>query len=160
MHDVDPKVIQRTQQWLVAQQQADGSWKPDSAGINEGATNRFQSDVLRITAYVAWALESTGYQGPAVDRARQFAEKFLDKHADTSPDAYTLAVLANFAVDYGKDRAFTDRVMRMLLKSKTEQGDQVSWKAEETSVYATGKSAVVETTGPLILAEFLPETVR
>ena len=30
VHDVDPKLIERTQQWLAAQQQADGSWKPDT----------------------------------------------------------------------------------------------------------------------------------
>ena len=36
-------VIERTQQWLAAQQQADGSWKPDTQFINEGATNRYNS---------------------------------------------------------------------------------------------------------------------
>jgi alpha-2-macroglobulin-like protein len=39
------------------------------AFINEGATNRYNSDVLRITAYIAWSLENTGYQGPAVEKA-------------------------------------------------------------------------------------------
>ena len=37
VHDVDSKVIQRTQEWLASQQQADGSWQPDAAFINEGA---------------------------------------------------------------------------------------------------------------------------
>ena len=101
VHDVDGKMIQRTQQWLASQQQADGSWKPDNGGIAEGAINRFQSDVLRITAYVAWALKVTGYQGPAVERARQFIEAHMGDAKQA--DAYTLAVLANFAVDYGND---------------------------------------------------------
>ena len=70
VHDVDPKLIERTQQWLAGQQQADGSWKPDTNFINEGATNRYNSDVLRITAYIAWSLENTGYQGPAVEKAQ------------------------------------------------------------------------------------------
>ncbi len=52
---------------MPGQQQADGSWKPDASFINEGATNRYNSDVLRITAYLAWSLENTGYQGPAVE---------------------------------------------------------------------------------------------
>src|SRR5438309_8780203 len=52
VYDVDAKVIQRTQQWLAAQQQADGSWKPDTNFINEGATDRFNSDALRIAAYL------------------------------------------------------------------------------------------------------------
>ena len=95
VYDVDPKLIQRTQQWLAGQQQADGSWKPDTQFINEGATNRYNSDVLRITAYIAWSLENTGYQGPAVERAKQF----IDKHLSAKMDAYTLAVVANFAAD-------------------------------------------------------------
>ena len=96
---------------------------------------------MRITAYVAWALEVTGYQGPAVDRARRFIEAHNDK-----ADPYTLAVLANFAVD-GKDRAFADRAVRMLLDAKTEEKDQVLWKSEQTGMYASGKSAAIETTG-------------
>ncbi|MGD0903271.1 MAG: MG2 domain-containing protein, partial [Terracidiphilus sp.] len=46
--DVDPRLIERTAEWLVSQQQPDGSWKPDTSFINEGATNRYNSDVLRI----------------------------------------------------------------------------------------------------------------
>jgi hypothetical protein len=143
VHDVDPNLIARTQQWLAAQQQADGSWKPDTNFINEGATNRFNTDVLRITAYLAWALENTSYQGPAVDHAKQYIEGHLSEKAD----AYTLAVLANFAVDYGKDREFTRQTMQMLLDARTEKDDKVWWTANETGVYATGESASVETTG-------------
>jgi hypothetical protein len=150
VHDVDLKVIDRTQQWLARQQKADGSWKPDTSFINEGATNRFNSDILRITAYVAWSLEVTGYRGPAVDNAKRFIETHLG--AGAKPDVYTLAVLANFAVDYAKDPAFTEKVMQLLLDSKTEQGDQVRWNAEETSMYATGASAAVETTGLAVQA--------
>jgi hypothetical protein len=144
VYDVDPNVIRRTQQWLASQQQPDGSWKPDTNFINEGATNRFNTDALRITAYIAWALENTGFQGQAVEKAKQFVQSHMDS---IKLDAYTLAVLANFAVDNGKDRAFTNQAMQMLLDAKTEQGDHVWWKAEETSVYATGDSAAVETTG-------------
>jgi alpha-2-macroglobulin-like protein len=106
--------------------------------------------VPRITAYVAWALEVTGYQGPAVDRARQFIANQIGKAAKTDP--YTLAVLANFAVDHAKDRAFTERAMRMLLAAKTEEGDQISWKSEQTGMYARGTSAAVETTGLAVQA--------
>jgi len=143
VHDVDPKLIARTQQWLAAQQQADGSWKPDASFINEGATNRYNKDVLRITAYLAWALENTGYQGPAVERARQF----IDRHMSEKADAYTLAVLANFAVDYGKDREFMRQAVQLLLDARTEKDEQAWWSADETGVYATGTSASVETTG-------------
>jgi hypothetical protein len=102
VHDVDPRVIERTRDWLIAQQQPDGAWKADSNFINEGATNRFNTDLVRITAYIAWSLESAGYEGPAVDKARSFLRDHI-KDSSTKPDAYTLAVLANFAVDGKSD---------------------------------------------------------
>ena len=160
VYDVDPRLISRTQQWLASQQQADGSWKPDTQFINEGATNRYNSDVLRITAYIAWSLENTGYQGPAVEKARQFVESHMNGKIDT----YTLAVIANFAVDFGggnhssesadqgKDRSFTRQAMQLLLDARTEKDEQVWWSADETGVYATGASASVETTGLAVQA--------
>jgi uncharacterized protein YfaS (alpha-2-macroglobulin family) len=142
VHDVDLKLISRTQQWLAGQQREDGSWKPDTQFINEGATNRYNSDVLRITAYIAWALKYTGYQGSAVEKAKGFVGKHISEKADT----YTLAVVANFAAGYG-DREFTRQAIQQILDARTEKGEQVWWDAEETSVYATGPSAAVETTG-------------
>jgi uncharacterized protein YfaS (alpha-2-macroglobulin family) len=148
VYDVDPKLISRTQQWLAGQQQEDGSWKPDTSFINEGATNRFNSDVLRITAYLAWSLENTGYQGTAVEQAKRYVEKHMNAKVDT----YTLVVLANFAADYGKDREFVKETIQHLLDARTEKDDKVWWNAEETSVYATGESASVETTGLAVQA--------
>jgi hypothetical protein len=67
-------------------------------------------------------------------------------------DTYTLAVIANFAADYGSDREFTRQAIQMLLDARTEKDEQVWWNAEETSVYATGPSAAVETTGLAVRA--------
>ncbi|MGO9270083.1 MAG: carboxypeptidase regulatory-like domain-containing protein [Terriglobia bacterium] len=153
VYDVDPKLIMRTQQWLAGQQQADGSWKPDTSFINEGVTNRYNSDVLRITAYLAWSLENTGYQGTAVEQGR----KFIESHLSAKMDAYTLAVVANFAVDFerdnqGNDRAFTRQAMQLLLDARTEKDEQAWWSADETGFYAMGTSASVETTGLAVQA--------
>jgi len=141
--DVDPRLIERTRDWLVSQQQPDGSWKPDASFINEGATDRYNSNVLRITAYIAWSLVDTGMQGPAIDKAKSF----IDSHLNSTPDPYTLAVIANFAAEYGSDRDFTRRSMQALLDARTEKENQVFWSAEETGVYSTGASAAIETTG-------------
>ncbi len=146
--DVDPRLIARTRDWLARQQQPDGGWRPDASFINEGATNRYNKDGLRITAYISWALANTGYQGPAIERAKHF----IAEHMDTKPDAYTLAVIANFAVDYANDRDFTRQAMQALIDARTESGDQVSWTAAETGVYSTGPSAAVETTGLAVQA--------
>lgn len=143
VYDVDSRLIQRTQQWLASQQQPNGSWKPDTQFINEGATNRYNSDLLRITAYLGWSLKNTGYNGPAVDKARQYVVENMRAKADP----YTLAVIANFAVDYAADREFTRRAMQQLLDARAEKEDKVWWQAEETAVYARGESAAIETTG-------------
>ena len=148
VHDVDANLIARTQQWLAGQQQADGSWKPDTSFINEGATNRYNNDVVRITAYLGWSLGNTGFQGPAVEKAKEY----VAAHLNGKIDAYTLAVAANFAADYQKDREFTGRAMRMLLDARTEKDQQAWWTAEETGVYGGGASAAVETTGLAVQA--------
>ena len=148
VHDVDPNLIERTRNWLILEQQPDGSWKPDTSFINEGATNRYNSDLLRITAYIAWSLEDTGYRGPALEKAAQF----LTAHLNGKPDAYTIAVLANFAVEYGKDEAFAHQVMQMLLDARQEKDGQVWWNSQETGVYSTGESAAIETTGLAVQA--------
>ena len=165
VHDVDPRLIERTRAWLIEQQQPDGSWKPDTSFINEGATNRYNSDLVRITAYIAWALEDTGYRGPEIEKAAQFLSAHLD-NADRGgkPDAYTLAVLANFAAEHDKDSALTHQVMQMLLDAHQEKDNQVWWTAQETGVYSTGESAAIETTGlavqALLKAHQSPAVVR
>jgi uncharacterized protein YfaS (alpha-2-macroglobulin family) len=151
VYDVDPRVIERTQSWLAARQQPDGSWKPDANFINEGATNSYNSDALRIAAYISWSLESSGYRGLAVEKARSFVESQLGG-GNAKSDAYTLAVLANFAADYAKDRDFTHRMTQMLLDAVSEKDDQAWWSSPETPLYGAGSSAAIETTGLAVQA--------
>jgi uncharacterized protein YfaS (alpha-2-macroglobulin family) len=148
VYDVDARLISRTQQWLASQQQTDGSWKPDTQFINEGATNRYNSDLLRITAYIAWSLKDTGYQNGSVEQAKHFVESHMDGKVDT----YTLAVIANFAASYGADREFTQHAIQLLLDARSEKDDEVWWTAEETGVYGQGESASIETTGLAVQA--------
>ena len=148
VYDVDPRLIARSSEWLVGRQQPDGSWKPDTQFINEGATNRYNSDVLRITAYIAWALETAGNQGAAVAKARDYIANHLNENADP----YTLAVLANFAAEADRDSDLTHRIIGKLLDARTEKGDMAWWNSEETSVYGRGESAAVETTGLAVQA--------
>jgi uncharacterized protein YfaS (alpha-2-macroglobulin family) len=116
VHEVDQRLIDRTQNWLASQQQPDGSFKPDTYFINEGATNRYNTDVVRITAYIGWALAATGYKGDAVEKAKQY----VASHVTGKEDVYTLAVIANFAADYGKDKVWTDAAIDTLASRATE----------------------------------------
>ncbi|HEV8482695.1 MAG TPA: alpha-2-macroglobulin family protein, partial [Blastocatellia bacterium] len=143
VHEVDPRLIERTQAWLAGQQQQDGSFKPDTYFINEGATNRYNNDIVRITAYLGWALASTGYKGEAIDKAKQF----VSSHVTGNEDAYTLAVIANFAADYARDRDWTDAAIKALAAKATEDQMTAHWKQEgETPTSARNDSADLETT--------------
>ncbi|HVG21809.1 MAG TPA: MG2 domain-containing protein [Blastocatellia bacterium] len=143
VHEVDPRLVERTQDWLASQQQPDGSFKPDTYFINEGATTRYNTDVTRITAYIGWSLATTGYKGEAVEKARQF----VASHATGKEDAYTLAVIANFAADYGGDKAWIDAATNALAAKATEGQKTAFWKQEgETPTSARESSADLETT--------------
>src|SRR5262249_20334937 len=143
IHEVDPRLIQRTQAWLAGQQQPDGSFKPDTSFINEGATTHYNSDVLRITAYIGWSLASSGYQGEALERAKQF----VASHLTGKEDAYTVAVVSNFATDFGKDKAWIDQSINALAAKAVESATTAYWKQEgETPTSAKNDSADLETT--------------
>lgn len=149
VHEVDPRLIERTQNWLASQQQPDGSFKPDASFINEGATNRYNTDVVRITAYIGWALASTGYKGEAVERAR----RFVASHTTGREDAYTLAVIANFAADSGADRSWTEAAVDALASKANEGPKTAFWKQEgETPTSAREESADLETTALAVQA--------
>ena len=75
------------------------------------------------------------------------AKAYIEARAGSKADSYTLAIIANFAASYGRDRDLTRRSMQALIDARTEKGDQVFWTVEQTSVYSTGESAAVETTG-------------
>src|SRR5262245_7651108 len=143
VHEVDQRLIDRTQNWLASQQQADGSFKPDTYFINEGATNRYNTDVVRITAYIGWALASTGYKGEAVEKAKQY----VSSHLTDKEDVYMLAVIANFAADYNKDKAWIDSAINTLASRANEGPKTAYWKQEgETPTSARNDSADLETT--------------
>ncbi|MBK7995278.1 MAG: hypothetical protein IPK14_18440 [Blastocatellia bacterium] len=143
VHEVDPRLIERTQAWLASQQQADGSWRPDTDFIDEGATNNFHNDQVRITAYIAWALGYTGYKGDAIAKAKSF----IDKNLNGKEDTYTLAILANFAVDSRQDVAWTTRIINSLVGKVEEQEKSAVWKMEgKTPTYSHGNMADIETT--------------
>jgi hypothetical protein len=149
VHNVDPNILNRTQNWLVKQQEADGSWKPDEGGIAEGAINKYQGDTLRTTAYIGWALVSSGHNGPALDKA----VSYIKKNLNNAGDAYTYAVIANLMVLYNADDPATLEVFNKLISMKTEKGDVIYWEQKEkTPMYGDGKTANIETTALAAIA--------
>ncbi len=149
VHDVDPAVISRTQNWLAKCQEKDGSYKPSKGGIAEGAINKYRDDVLRNTAYITWALASTGYSGGAVDKGTAYLRKNLDNIKDT----FTLALTANAFASIDPKGKTTVAVLQALFAKRTEEGELVHWKAaSETPTHGKGKVADIEVTALAVQA--------
>jgi hypothetical protein len=162
VYPIDQRVIERTQKWLVHEQRADGSWEPDKQFINEGATNRFNSDVTRITAYIALALERTGWKGPELGKAIDYVKK----HVGEVKDPYTLALVGELLGERGGNEL--GAVLDKLWSSRNEssrpslspdgerKGDQkrvVSFQPlDKTPTYGAGNSGIVETTARAVQA--------
>jgi uncharacterized protein YfaS (alpha-2-macroglobulin family) len=147
--EVDPAVITRTQRWLAACQDSDGSYKPSAGGIAEGAINKFTDDVFRNTAYITWALASTGYKGPEVGKGLTYLRNRLDEMKDT----YTLALAANAFATVEPKGETTTALIEALLSKAVEEKDMVYWKAQsETPTHGTGTSADIEVTALAVQA--------
>ena len=143
VHEVDPRLIERTQRWLASQQNKDGTWEPDKGGIAEGIINR-QQGVLRVTAYIAWALAESGYKGPELDKALDYVRA----HWAEETDPYGLAVVANAFLSRGKDDPDGIKVADRLAEMAIEK-DQIAYWQSKTPTFTSAKadSADLEATG-------------
>ena len=63
---IDPHVIERTRRWLLSRQRPDGSFAPDAHALHDGVTEGLTTDVLRITAYIAVALQRSAEDGALI----------------------------------------------------------------------------------------------
>lgn len=143
VHDVDPAVINRTQNWLASQQKPDGSWVETNSGIAEGIINR-QTGALRSTAYVAWALAESGYTGPQVVKG----VGYVKGHRAEAKDPYTLAVILNLLTKVERDSDTTAKVADALI-ALAKTNESAAWWQSETQTFTGAKAegADLETTG-------------
>ena len=157
VHDVDPQLIARTREWLLAQRRPDGSWPNEAGMLNDGlggSVNRSGDRDLAATAYVAWAIF-----GNAKDRAQSDAT--LGFHRSHPPEtigsAYVLALVSNalLAIDpSGREaKPYLDRLVSLRTSSDDES---LTWwsqrDAEQTMFYGAGRSGDIETTATATLA--------
>ena len=137
---IDPDLIPRTRDWLVSKQQADGSWVGD---ISEFFS--FQTSTLRNSAFVVWALATSGATGGAVDKGVGYIVSELSKGG---ADAYTLATAANALAMAAPNNPMTSKVLADLDAMKKVDGDFIYWDTggTQTSFYGYGDSASIEAT--------------
>ncbi len=154
VHDVDVAMVHRTARWLVGRQQPDGTWAPDPHGIREGIIDR-QTDVLRTTAYIAWALTEAARMESVADTVRPSVRRtvrYLVDHAGETDDPYALAVMLNALIGARtlrvnvSDRVI-DSVAGILVRQAVRADDQAYWKSRSpTPFYGRAESGDLETT--------------
>jgi hypothetical protein len=137
---VDEAMIARTRDWLLRQQNADGSWQGDQSEFFT-----FQTSLVRNTAFVVWALASAGYTGSQLQSGLAYVKQNL---ATEKLDAYSLGIIANAFVLAAPTDPTTAQVMTMLLDLKKVDGDKVSWDSggTQTCFYGGGSDADVSAT--------------
>ncbi len=154
VHDVDPRLIERTRRWLLDQRNRDGSWPVQHFRMHVDPTRTGDLAQLSKTAYIAWAVFSgrsdRSLASPTLNYLLRYAPQEID-------DAYVLALVCNALLAIGPDertaRPYLDRLE--LMKRVSPKGDLTWWEqgaGERTAFYGSGRSGSIETTALAALA--------
>lgn len=169
VHDVDPQVIQRTRDWLLAQQRPDGSWPSEAGMLNDGLAGsvyRGGTPDLAATAYIAWAV----FQDQPKNAQAAATRNYLLSHTPESiPSAYLLALTINAIAAIDPDDRRLDDYAAHLESRKRVGGDgkRVWWEqaaGQRTTFYGSGRAGDIETTSlaamALLKTQHAPGTAR
>jgi hypothetical protein len=167
VHEVDPKLIERSREWLLNQRRRDGSWDPEGHGLHDDPLHAGNSDVARLatTAYIAWAVFSSG-EGKD---GQPTLDYLLGYPADNIKDPHILALVCNalLALD-STGSAARPYLERLDARKQFSQDGKFAWWAQEanarTTFYGAGIGGQVETTAlaalAMLQAKSHPGTVR
>jgi len=157
VHDVDPRLIERTRDWLLAQRKPDGSWPNEASMLNDGlagSVNRGGDLDLAATAYIAWSVFGNG---SASSEARSTLDFLLAHSPNSINDPYLLAITANAiaAIDPNHSE-LVSYLARLDGMKKTGAGGKQAWWEQSpggrTTFYGSGQAGNVETTATAALA--------
>jgi uncharacterized protein YfaS (alpha-2-macroglobulin family) len=157
VHDVDPRLIERTRNWLLAQRKPDGSWGNEAGMLDDGlagSVNRGGKPDLAATAYIGWAVFANG---AASDRAAATLDYLLAHAPKSIEDSYLLAVTANAiaAIDPNCTEIGAYLAELEARKKTNEDGKLVWWEQASggrTAFYGAGQAGHIETTALATLA--------
>jgi hypothetical protein len=151
VYPIDRGIIDRTQKWLLKQQDKDGTWSNIGATHSETIAQMGNAKLL-LTSYVAWALIDSGLRGAEVKKAVEYIKSHLD---DAKDNAYILALVANALAAWD---AKDDTTFKVLKKLDGLRKAVPEWKAAcfptagQSLTYAHGDSLTVETTALTVMA--------
>ncbi len=149
VHEVDEAMLGRTLEYLLGEQQPDGSWEGDQSEFFS-----FHTSALRNTAFTLMAIGSASYEGPETELALEFIKQRLNQE---DVDAYTLALVANAVVAIYPSDPLAGQLLDDLAEMAvvdTDDDTLVSWDTSgtQTNFYGYGDDAVVTTTALVVHA--------
>jgi hypothetical protein len=141
---VDQNVVRKAREWLVKQQQSDGSWRVPGLNATEadGAT-------FMLTSYLARVLARTDAQA---SEPLKRALDFLGRESEQVDEPYFLASYA-LAATKAKDAARAKRSIEKLRTLAQEEGNSTYWSLKAfTPFHGWGHAGDVETTALVVQA--------
>lgn len=143
VYEIDENVLTKTKNWLLNQQEKDGSWKPDASYLHAESWGRIQKNEIVPTAYISWALLEAGEKSGEVTKAINYIRENLNHVTDP----YILALCANALAAWDRNDASTAKVFNLLREKAIEEKGAVYWKSEiPTFTHSHGGAADLETT--------------
>ncbi|MFO0844740.1 MAG: alpha-2-macroglobulin family protein [Gemmataceae bacterium] len=163
VHPIDRGVIDRTQAWLMRQQEADGTWSK-IGGTHGESIERMGDPKLLLTSYVAWSLldsmpKPDGWRKSPEGVKLSKAIAYVRDHAPRAENPYVLALAANALAAWdAKDDSTFDAVKKLLARLDGMQERKPDWDAVffpakgQSLSYGRDDALVVETTALAVLA--------
>ncbi len=153
--DVDEDIIPGMQNYLISEQQSDGSYIFPDAG-HWSINSKLQSEQLVSTAYITRALLYSGYDKTSSDITNSI--NYIEEHTKLDDDPYTIAlVLLSLEMADGNND-IRKSLASMLVELRHEDKDEgtVAWawtSAEEHNYdHRHGGATIIETTGYSVMA--------
>jgi hypothetical protein len=148
VYEVDPRVLQRTGEWILSKQEEDGHWDPDPEFLHAESWAKIQRSEILPTAYALCALQRAGFAGAQTQKGLDYVKRSL-KNVE---DPYALALCANaLAAEDTRSDSF-EKAIDMLVKAAVQEGDVAYWRsAIPTFAGAREHGADIETTALALL---------
>ena len=138
--EVDDDVIEKTEKWLLSQQNTDGNWS--LSGRNSHVS----------TAYVLRSLSLTAGNDAGKKRALQSGIEFLKTRFAEINDAFVLANLALVSHEIGDTETEVKAIEKLEKLGQTDKQFSQFWTTPNTPFYGWGQTASIETTALAVQA--------
>ncbi|NIM93334.1 MAG: hypothetical protein GTO18_06445 [Anaerolineales bacterium] len=149
VHNVDPRITERTAEWLLNEQREDGSWDSDRGFFHDPFWADASTSRIPSTAYILWGLAEAGY---GQDARTQRGLSFLKANYTKASAPYVLALVANafVALDVngqGQISATTERILDEMASIAIVEDDEIYWESlSSTFMGGRGPTADMVTT--------------